>query len=497
MTANDSGTKSDRDRESGAAIQLKKLPNLQEISNKNPMRILLSHSIALQLKTMNSGVTITQLGFDNLLQFIELQMDDMFQILHGLANIQRRNEISVKDMKLFMKGSGIDCSALYHEFQRSELIKQRFESDYKHLEKKGVEIVEKWHRPMSSDELLSSPCADFFFKDVDILNLVPPTNTNNKYVPKWLPDFPPDHTYRFTSLYNRPVTDEREMKKRLFEEGQLSEIALLNMFGGTRDKKFAALDAATKEQLYKESQEETILVFGPPSKRQQRNKLTSSSRSHITKGFNIEEYARSRVELARQQVEEFENHKLQAQKNPFIRAANICSPYGTGPKLSRKSADREFSILLQRSYIGVLKSIPHLKRLKEKEIKAAIERERENRARLREEQERKHAEQGVVDLGALHDDSLLAGLDSSDSEDEQPPQQPSLPQGAPSPSQFYPTLPSLHNSPAPERQIAPDISAIPHSEATTPLPLQETPPKGQTSPSIPLRGSIQQSANPE
>lgn len=420
MTADELKTTTSKSKVTRGGMSLKKLPELKEITNDNSTRILLSQSIALQLKIMKSDVNISQLGFNNLLKFIELQIDYMLQILHGLANIQRRSEISFKDIELFLQGTGIKTSSLFWHYEVSEYIKDKFAPHYASLMKRSNEMEQKWHKPISDEELLSSKYSEFFFKDVDILNLVPPTNTSNAYVPKWLPEFPPDHTYRFTSLYNRPVSDEREMKRKLFQEGQLSEAALINMLDMAHRKKFPAIDESTRHQLYKESQEETLLVFGPAAKRKCRNMDSGQSQCPIqpSKGFNIEEYARSRVELARQQVQEFEIHKLQTQKNPFIRAANIYSPYGNGPRLSRKAMEREFNVLLQRSYIGVIESIPVLKRQKEQEIMQALERIKEKKELRKKELDKKHAEQGVLDLIALHDNSLLAGLNTSDSEND-------------------------------------------------------------------------------
>ncbi|AET39638.1 Taf8p Ecym_4609 [Eremothecium cymbalariae DBVPG len=411
-------------------IQLKKLPGLQEVAKHNPMQILLSQSVALQLKTMKSDFSITELGFNNMMQFIEMQMNDMFQILHRFANIQRRNEISIKDLKLFLKGTGIEVQSLYDEFEKSRYIKKTYEAEFKNIERQSLDLVEKWQKPLRDEELLSSNHAEFFFKDVDILNLVPPTNINNSYVPTWLPEFPPDHTYKFTAIYNKPISDERQMKRMLFEEGKLSEKALLNMLGSAQAKMLKVEDEETIAQTYKESQEETQLIYGVEKQRPRRenayvggnstNNDDLPLNSSHSKGFNIQEYARSRIGLARRKVEEFENHKLQAQKNPFIRASSICSPYGNAQKTTRKAAEREFNILLRRSYVGVLKSIPKLRQLKANEMAAAIERERIKQKEREMELEKKHLQQGVVDLNALHEDALLADLDSTDSEDDEP-----------------------------------------------------------------------------
>ncbi|AAS50643.1 ABL128Wp [Eremothecium gossypii ATCC 10895] len=440
-------------------IQLKKLPDLTEVTKSNPMQKLLAQAVGLHLKTMRSDVGITQLGFENLVQFVELQLDDMLQILHRFANVQRRNEVSLKDVRLFLHGCGVEEESLYEEYVRSQYVRQQHAGAVRSIEEQSASLMGHWHQPMSEEELLSSSHAEFFFKDVDILNLVPPTNNNNHYVPKWLPEFPPDHTYKFTSIYNQPITDERQMKRKLFEESKLSEKALLHMLG-TATKKPRA-DDAQLPQIISDGQQENLLIYGP-----ERRRLAPEPAP--TRGFNIEDYARCRVELARRRVEEFEQQKLQVQKNPFIRAAAACSPYAT-TRLSRKAIEREFGVLLHRSYIGVLHAIPRLRRTKARELAAAYERERARQESMRNNTDLTQQQHGVLDLSALHDDPLLADLDSSDSDDDR---QPPSPRKPPDPTESdAPSPPTADTAtPAPPSPLAnpPVLDAAPEPLSVPP-----------------------------
>lgn len=403
-------------------IQLKGLPHLQEIHFNRPIQQLLCQSVALQLKTMNLDVSFTKFAFENLIQYVELQLGDMLQILHKLSNIQRRNSISKQDLILLIKGINLTKESLQYEIERSKYVKRNLRNDSKNIDQQCEILKEKLFTPMDEDELLSSHNSEFFFRDVDILNLVPPTNKNTKHIPSWLPEFPPDHTYRFTALFNKPITDEKEMKRKLVEEAKLSEKALLKMLSKDDIKSVMINNLKVDEEcVYNESQEESMLIF--PLQKTTKDSpnstcILTNSLNVSLKKFNVDKYAKSRIEIARRKVNEFDNHKLQLQRNPFIKATNICSPYGKNKQISRKSIEKELKNLLQRSYIGIVKSLPKLKHLKEKERRAAEDREKVRQEKLKEEREKNKSQPDVLDLNYLDNDMLLGGFDTTDEDGE-------------------------------------------------------------------------------
>lgn len=407
-------------------IQLKKLPTLHaepHDSLEQPMHKILSQAVAIRLKPMNKDVAMSQFAFENLVQLVGENLSFMLTTLHRFVDIQRRREISKKDLLLLLKGYDLSNSELMRELESSQYIVSNHPEEVKEIAQKSKELKGKLLKPMTEKELLNSAHSEFFFKDMDILDLVPPTNKNNQYIPKWLPEFPPDHTYRFTSQYNKPVVDERQLRRKLVEEGKQSERALVNLLKhhDSTNQDLGNNERVEKRSLYEETQEETFLIFGP-----ERKKSHTTENSHELlrtlplKNFSVEEYARNRVEIARRKVSEYEQYQLRLQKNPFIKAANLCSPLKKST-MSRKAIDKELKSMLQRSYIGLLRSVPKLNEVKGRERELANERRREMLEKLNEERQRQ-AEAGggdeVLDLNNLNEDPLLAGFDSSDSEGE-------------------------------------------------------------------------------
>lgn len=405
-------------------VQLKNLPTLHEIPKADmddPLKKLLEKAIAIQLKSINADASISQLAFENLIILVEEMLSNMLMDLHKMANIQRRHCISKKDLLLIIEGYNLSSSDLMLELERSRYVRSRHLEQIKKVEEDSKYVEKQEHTPLTQNELLSSTHPEFFVLDKDVLTLVPPSVKDTKHVPRWLPDFPPDHTYRFTAQYNKPITDERLMKRKLAEEANLSEKALIHLSMLSHEE--ASSGPIDSDTIYEEAQQETQLLFGPVKKKKTAaiNEVNDLLRTLPQQNFSVEEYARNRVEIARRRVNEYERHQLQLQKGAFIKAAHLLSPFSK-KRTSCKQVEKEIRTLLHRSRIGLLKSAPSLKERRKREIALAEENRRLRDEKLRKEREARSKssnEFDVLDLNNLNEDPFFGGLGSSDSEDEQ------------------------------------------------------------------------------
>ncbi|SCU89866.1 LAFA_0E21506g1_1 [Lachancea sp. 'fantastica'] len=409
--------------EPGGGVQLKHLPNLTEVSSdtlEDPLKKILEKAIAVQLKAINSNVCVSQLAFENLILLVEEALSGMLVDLHKVANIQRRHCISKKDLLLVIEGYNLTCADLMVEYERSRFVRSRCLDNVEKVGKDGKEVLHKERSAATKEELLRSSHPEFFDKGKGILKLVPPSVKEAKHVPKWLPEFPPDHTYRFTSLYNKSITDERQMKRKLAEESNLSEKALINFSRLSNEE--SHLNVTDTNDLFRKSQEETQLIFKQVKKPRAAsvNKVDDLLRTLPQDHYNVEEYARNRVEITRRRVKEHERRQLQIQKGPFMRATQLLSPFAK-QRVNCKVAEKDLRALLHRSYIGLLKTAPLVREQRKREIAAAEQRriEREEQAkREREERNKMSKEFDELDLDNLHEDPFFGGLGSSDSENE-------------------------------------------------------------------------------
>lgn len=395
-------------------VQLTHLPTLEEIHhevNESTGERILSKAVALQLKPMNAE--ISKFAFDYLLLLIEDQLNDMIGFLHKSSNIQRRELIAKADLELFLEGFNLSPSDLDLQCQASQ-----------HYNKVYGKELEALH---SLKETISDAVLDDEGTSQEVINsLVPPNNPLAGSVPKWMPALPPDHTYRFTPQYNHPITDETVIRRKIVDEGKQSEVALLHLLR-TSDTPVASPEVQMSDADIALASEETKAIYG--SKHKKRRKQASNPSDLLSKlpqtNFNVEEYARSRVELARRKVLEYEERQLQLQQNPFIKYSKLVLSAST-EKLNRRQVNKDIHSMLKLSLYSLVKSIPKLQESKQ-EARRVAEMERDKRLQelraQREEQERNNEQLGNGDINLLdldnHSDDFF-NYSGSDNDEQEP-----------------------------------------------------------------------------
>lgn len=387
-------------------------------SRELPIEKVLAKAVALQLKPMNAD--ISKFAFDHLLMLIDGQLNDMIGELHKLSNLQRRESIAKGDLQLFFKGFNLSPSDLDIQCQASQYIKSAFKQDYNalhSLKESSSDFVEE--DGASSENIVTA--------------LVPPTNPLRSLVPKWLPDFPPDHTYKFTPQYNHPITDETIIRKKIVEEGKQSELALLHLLKST-DKSQANTKYGSQydEELAKE---ETLAIYGRGYQKTKRSAISSSdllARLPQT-NFSIEEYAHNRVEIARRKVLEYEEKQLQLQKNPFLKLSRLVLTT-SNDKLNKRQVNKEIRTSLKRSFFHLINTIPELKKAKQEARELAEKKRIERLIKMKALKDQKLKEKDswdlgegdintldLDDLGGGHHEAFFGSLDSSEDEDDATP----------------------------------------------------------------------------
>ncbi|CCH60825.1 hypothetical protein TBLA_0D03250 [Henningerozyma blattae CBS 6284] len=347
---------------------LKNLPDLIQSPNRlesSCIGQLLAKSIALQLKPMNDNTSISTVAFNRLLTLVDLQLNDMIYQLARLSITQRRLTIASNDLSLWLRSFNLNPSDLTLYLEESNFIKSKFNKDYnllyELLRDYNTETNHNFKNPnYSTSDLLNNKSSESSSS-----RIVPPSNTILRSMPEWLPSLPPDHTYKFTPLYNEPITDETVMKKILVNEGKLAESALIKLLEASTTSEINSLPTPetdrendleqninidtntngnsmtlksvsenektnTNERLNDEllAQDETKAIYGSAlqvRKIKKRFELmidpkaeTQLSEEFVYPStFNVEEYARKQVQKIREQVLFYEEKQLQAQKNPF------------------------------------------------------------------------------------------------------------------------------------------------------------------------------------
>ncbi|EDZ70326.1 YML114Cp-like protein, partial [Saccharomyces cerevisiae AWRI1631] len=206
-------------------VQLRNLPDLTEISHLEidaPVVEILKKTVLFQLNSLN--ICISNFALDELVNLVTVQMDGMFRNLHNLTLLQRRSQASQADLKLLLREFNLDAPSLYQQFQASEFIKSKHSTEYEKLMSWSSLAALPHNEEDEEDEL-----NNIEEQQNEINVLLPPSNPLEKQIPSWLPNFPPDHTYKFTPEFNHPITDLKTIKKEIVKESQESEKALLNL----------------------------------------------------------------------------------------------------------------------------------------------------------------------------------------------------------------------------------------------------------------------------
>ncbi|GAV55961.1 hypothetical protein ZYGR_0AZ01330 [Zygosaccharomyces rouxii] len=440
-------------------IQITNLPTLQEFQHENrePNVVkVLAKSIALQLKPMNAQ--ITQFAFERLLQLVDGQLNDMISQLHRMSNLQRRETIAKGDLSMLMQGFHISPSSIELQSQISQFYSQKYFKEFNHLH--SLQDLQ----PTWAHEMVPFEDQEAVRQNVSTV-LVPPTNPLQNHLPKWLPDFPPDHTYKFTPQFSQPITDETTIRRQIVEEAKQSELALSHL----SQKKNPTDDIVNRSQYDSElAEQETLAIYGTQLKRRRTQHPQANSADLLSKlpqtNFSVEEYAHNRVEVARRKVLEFEEKQLQVQQDPFLKLSRIALTQ-CNDKFSKRQVHREFQLALQRSFIHLVKSIPELERNKletEKKAKEDKSRRLQELRSQREEQEKK-GERDVLDLEDLDQNQEdFFAMESSDEEAMEPTgDQPSLTQSQQAETQqaelvHEPTREDLRQEQEPEPEVEPE-----------------------------------------
>lgn len=162
------------------------------------------------------GTHIAPEAFEYVVLLAEMHMHELYTSLASIARIQRRSQPSLEDLALLFSQHNINASDLLHE--------------------KAVhtQYTEQLAALQFDPELEPVPDAATPFFDNklhNITDIVPSKRKMPSYVPKWMPQLPPDHTYMDSPVFTNHVRSLQVLREQLVEEGRLAEQALQRLLG--------------------------------------------------------------------------------------------------------------------------------------------------------------------------------------------------------------------------------------------------------------------------
>ncbi|CDR37540.1 CYFA0S01e11738g1_1 [Cyberlindnera fabianii] len=365
-----------------SAEGLIKLETRKRTEGLNPMEIIAQRSIALHLHSL--GIKFTPSALEQLFDLMELHLDTMLSDLQKVTQTQRRAKASPKDLRLLLKDYDMRTGTLEEEFDKTrkmppEIIEQKIG-----LEKLAEEAKNEDNEAAIEPDS-HNPAFVFFTHDESIVQLIPPTNKGNAAILPWLPQLPPDHTYRQTPNFTPRITDQKVVRSKLFEESKLGEKALDNLTAALNnieeDESIGDADSLTPEQ-----REETELGLSNGS-------TIDGSEPRVdydifdfrSEKFDMQLYAKARLQMLerrkKRKLEEEEEHRKKF--DPVLTKAIIhLSPYAeddeeyTGPS-TEEILDRQF-----RKALHTFKSLKQRKLERQEQRKILAEEAKKKKEEL-------------------------------------------------------------------------------------------------------------------
>lgn len=383
----------------------------------HPLEIEFNKAVGVILNSR--GYRYTESFHSLVSDFGGMYFDGLIQGLHKLTESQRRKKPSASDLKLCFKLHKIQPSLLYMEYEKDKYFQNRIKTRIQHLRKEVSDIGNNLSKlDYSLDE--QDPSLPFFANEhYEIAELVPREIQKPNYIPSYLPDLPPDYTYKRTPQYLQKTTDLKELRIKLVEESRLTENSLYRLIDDD-DRKWTEnfekeLDQACDEDEAETSNDDAIMsdfnqekdiespaetAPGMPSDSQNEGALESnesdikpltekphdtqqaSSHSEHTK-FDIVEYARRRASIKRRKLERTEQKRKLRESNPFIQAEEYFSPF------AKKQATPEIRDMFSNEIISEFqKTVRALRRTeikRKRELEELLaEREKQQLARAQE-----------------------------------------------------------------------------------------------------------------
>lgn len=301
--------------------------------------------------------------------------------LHKYTETQRHLQPGYADLELCFQLTNLHPGDLYGEYLRTQRSSQRHRSELDATHEK----IDTLTREFYSDNYIldhSDPSLIFHANEqYEIANLVPQEVRKKSYIPSYLPDLPPDYTYKATGSYLKTLTDLKQIKLKLVEELRLNErslYALIEDEGSNKIKEFendlAALDSDP------ESEQEDIMSSAgdksgpePETPAEAPIVVDEEEQEETSKKdptFDFVEYARKRSAAKKRELEIIKRRREKRQKNIFMKAETVFSPYAERPPTEE---DNEFfKSIVEQGFKKVVKATRIAEQKKKDTLKKMI-----------------------------------------------------------------------------------------------------------------------------
>jgi hypothetical protein len=222
-----------------------RLDTMQEIFQKAIAAILGSQ-----------GINLTREAYEYICMLAEEHLLELCTRLHKVSGIQRRRSPSIGDVAMLLRFTGIRI----HDLERQMHVSSRY-----------IDLLNQLQVD-PTEEPVPEAAKPFFDVPAHSSNkLVPNRKTPGDHVPSWLPSYPSDHTFMATPQYTDRITDPRQLREKIVEEGRLAEAALRRLTETVRVGDENLLEDEDEEMKEEEDEEEELVEVELDEQQQPKN----------------------------------------------------------------------------------------------------------------------------------------------------------------------------------------------------------------------------------
>lgn len=150
----------------------------------------------------------------------EEYLQSLISELRKAALIQRRTSPGISDVMIMFHLAGIHLGMLEEEVEDQKNNPTILHDLWQYIDFEALQ-----------DTTSTIDSAFIETKETNIKTLLPGAYSLGAHIPSWMPEFPPEHTFRATPYHPNRVTNPRILREMIVKEGQLAEQALRRLTG--------------------------------------------------------------------------------------------------------------------------------------------------------------------------------------------------------------------------------------------------------------------------
>lgn len=268
-------------------------------ANANKMEDLLRVSVSVMLKELGMRY-VNNSALEGITDLAAQYMGLIIDSLHEYTEIQRRHKPSKTDVCLLLKQGYFTLADVVDQHNRCQRINGKYAKLLTELNNQARSFTDTQDGEPSKND----PMYVFMHETTSIVR----PEKRLSFIPKWMPSFPPEYTYKATPTYSKCITSARELRSKLIVEGRLGEKALHHITeveGGSDSEKSVEMSISESESDSESGNEHKEMPHGlgktgKVEESKQKKEVAIPVPAKEDTKFDIVEYMKKRLSILKE-----------------------------------------------------------------------------------------------------------------------------------------------------------------------------------------------------